>query len=101
MIRTILSHDLEAGTAHIRFEHEGITIEDTYNLIHLVPGTEYVMASMGLSFDEFYQNKAIDYLEARLLDQIESGAILPPPPSADPEYVAPTEPEEPSAPEGE
>lgn len=98
MIRTILSHDIEAGTARIRFEHEGVVIEEDYSLIHLVPGTAYVLEAMQMPFDEEKQFAAIDYLERMLAQQIDGGTLKPAP---EPVSEAELPEEEPSAPEGE
>lgn len=93
MIRTILSHDIDAGTARIRFEHQGVTLEDTYQLIQIIPGTSYVLAAMNLPFTEEAQLAAMNYLEASVTRGIEAGMIVNKPEA----YVPPTpEPEEPS-----
>ncbi|GFE77731.1 hypothetical protein [Novosphingobium sp. TCA1] len=94
MIRTIISHDIDAGTARIRFEHNGVTVEDDYVLINVVPSTKYVFEQMGLVFDESYQQLAIERLTTSIEGQIESGGIKNAPPVEAPLYEAPPEPTE-------
>lgn len=103
MNRTIIERDIEAGTARIRFEHQDVTVEDTFYLINVVPSTAYVFSTMGLTFDESYQDLAIDRLEAMIQNQIEAGIISNPPEVEQVEYTAPEEtPEEtPTNPEAE
>ncbi len=79
MIRTVISHDATTGKARIKFEHNGVTVEQDYNLIDVIPSTRYVFAAMGLEFDESYQALAMDRLEATIQNQIEEGAIQNPP----------------------
>lgn len=83
MERTIISHDTETGVARIRFEHNGVTVENDYELIHVIPGTKLVFQSMGLEFDAETQDRVIERLTAMIQQGIEEGAILNPPP-ADP-----------------
>lgn len=97
---TILTHDTATGKARIRFEHNGITVEDNFSLIDVVPGSRYVFQTMGLEFDESYQQLAIARLEAMIQSQIEEGVITNPPEPV--EYVAPeSEPEPEPEPESE
>lgn len=98
MIRTIISHDTDQGIARIRFEHNGVTVEDTYVLINVVPSTKYVFEQMGLVFDETYQALAIERLTTSIESQIDSGGIQNPPPVEAPLYEAPPEPTEPEEP---
>lgn len=98
MIRTIISHDTDAGTARIRFEHNDVTVEDDFVLINVVPSTKYVFEQMGLVFDESYQTLAIERLTTSIESQIDAGAIKNPPPVEVPEYQAPPEPTEPEEP---
>lgn len=98
MIRTILSHDTDKGIARIRFEHAGVTVEDTYVLINVVPSTKYVFEQMGLVFDESYQALAIERLTTSIESQIDSGGIQNPPAVEVPVYEAPPEPTEPEEP---
>ena len=94
MERTIISHNVETATARIRFEHEGVTFENDFDLWQVIPGTRYVFESMGLDLDEGYQELAINRITDVIQLQIEQGAIQNPPEPEVPEYVAPPEPEE-------
>lgn len=80
MERTIISHDTETGVARIRFEHNGVTVENDFNLIDVIPGTRMVFQSMGLEFDAETQERVIERLTAMIQQGIEEGAILNPPP---------------------
>jgi len=90
---TIISHDTTTGNARIRFEHNGVTVEQDFSLIDVVPGSRYVFSAMGLTFDESYQQLAITKLETMIQNQIEEGVITNPPEPEIPEYTAPPEPE--------
>ncbi|MDF0540738.1 hypothetical protein PX699_00145 [Sphingobium sp. H39-3-25] len=79
MIKTIITRDVGAATARIRFEHQDITIEQDYSLIDVVPGTRYVFEQMGMAFDEEHQDLAITRLETMIADQIDAGMIVSPP----------------------
>lgn len=89
MERTIISHDTETGVARIRFEHNGVKVENDFNLIDVIPGTRMVFQSMGLEFDEETQERVIERLTAMIQQGIEEGAILNPPPDDEP--VGPAE----------
>lgn len=89
MERTIINHDIETGVARIRFEHNGIKVENDFRLIDVVPGTRLVFESMGLAFDEEAQGRVIDRLTSMIQQGIEEGAILNPPPDDEP--VGPAE----------
>lgn len=89
MIRTILTHNTVKGTARIRFEHAGVTVEDDFVLINVVPSTKYVFEQMGLVFDETYQQLAIERLTTSIESQIDAGAIQNPPPIEETTYTPP------------
>lgn len=71
----ILERDIQAGTAKLRFSHNGITHTDNYNLKMVVPGTDRVLAEYGMAFDETMQQKVIDKLTAQVQRDIEAGII--------------------------
>mgnify|MGYP007088359683 CR=1 FL=1 len=75
MQRTVISHDIEAATARVKFEHEGVIVEDTFDLAAVVPSTRHVFAQMGLEFDETHQLTALDRLEESIERQIDAGMI--------------------------
>ena len=99
MIRTVLNHNTTTGMALVRFEHNGVTVEQNYSLMDVVPSSRYTFNAMGIAFDESYQLKALDALEAMIQTGIEEGVITNPP---EPETAPVEEPEPESEPtEGE
>lgn len=94
MERTIISHNVETATARMRFEHNGVTTEQDFNLWDVVPGTRYVFAQMNLDMDEATQLQAMERVEAMILKGIEDGVIVNAPEPEVHEYVAPTGPED-------
>lgn len=71
----IISHDPSTGLAHIKFTHNNVVVEDTYNLRMVIPGSEKVLSSLGQDFTKELQLKALDNLTATMTSNIESGAI--------------------------
>lgn len=97
MERTIISHNTTTGIARIRFEHQGVTLEQNFSLKDVIPSSRYVFSQMGIEIDETYQLKALDALEASITLQIEEGVITNPP---EPETPPAEEPEPESEPTG-
>lgn len=85
MEKTIISQDVATGKARIRFEHLDVTVEDDYDLVHVVPGSARVFEELGLTFGPIAQAAAITKLEDLIRDQIESGALQNPPAPVGPE----------------
>ncbi len=79
MERALLFHDVETGLARVRFEHNGVTLEQNYNLKLVVPGSVNIFNEMGIEFDEEHQLKALDKLTEYIEFQIEDGTIKNPP----------------------
>lgn len=75
----ILERNVEAGTARIRFTHNGVTHTNSYDLALVVPGTKLVFAQYGVEFDETKQQQVIDKLTAQIQREIEAGIIQNPP----------------------
>lgn len=71
----ILERDIQAGTAKLRFSHNGVTHTDSYNLKLVVPGTERIFSEYDMAFDETMQQKVIDKLTAQIQREIEAGII--------------------------
>lgn len=71
----ILERDTQAGTARLRFSHNGVTHTDSYNLKLVVPGTDRVLAEYGMSFDETMQQRVIQKLVEQIQRDIEAGII--------------------------
>ncbi len=85
MIRTIITHDVSQATAKVRFEHLGVTVEDTYDLVAVIPGTVAFIPE-GEQLSEEGQETALDYLTDRIEWAITRGDIKP-------SIVIPQEPE--------
>lgn len=102
MKTTIISHDKEKAVATIKFEHNDVTFEDTFDLKMIIPGSAHILNEMGIDFTEDHQTKVIEKLTAKVQSNIESGIITnaPPPPPVD-EYVAPPPPPPPTVTEEE
>lgn len=75
MYTEILEHDTQNGIAKIRFSHNGVTHEQTYDLGLVVPGTRKVLADTGADFTLELQNKVIDKLTTQIQHEIEIGVI--------------------------
>lgn len=71
----ILERDIQAGTAKLRFTHNGITHTDSYDLAMIVPGTKQVFAQYNVAFDEAKQQTVIDKITAQIQRDIEAGII--------------------------
>lgn len=102
MERTIISHDVNTCMARIRFEHNGVTREDEFDLRMVDPGSQIVLARYRIAFEgnQEVQEAAIDILTANIQTQIELGYIQNPPAPTQPEEQ-PVEPEQaPVEPEG-
>jgi hypothetical protein len=86
MERTIITHDEETAIAVVRFEHNGVTVEETFNLDMVIPGAKKVFEDFGLAFDKAAQLRALDQLTTRIQTMIENGAIQnrPTPPTSSP-----------------
>jgi hypothetical protein len=72
---TIIQRDTQKGTAKIKFEHNGITHTDTYDLAMVVPGTKLIFEQYGVEFDEAKQQQIIDKLTVMVQTQIEAGIL--------------------------
>jgi hypothetical protein len=71
----ILERDIQAGTAKLRFSHNGVTHTSSYNLKMIVPGTERIFAEYGMEFDAAMQQKVIEKLTALVQREIEDGIL--------------------------
>jgi len=89
MERTIISHDVDTAKIRVKFEHNGVTLEDDYDLKKVVPSSQYVFEQMGLPFDETVQLKALDTLTQVIQAQIEEGVIVNAPVEKPVVYEAP------------
>jgi len=71
----VLERDVTAGTARLRFTHNGVTHTDYYDLKLVVPGTDQVLAAQGLAFDDAMQQTVITKVAAQVQREIESGIL--------------------------
>ena len=76
---TILERDVDAGTAKLKFEHNDVVFTQSYNLKLVVPGTDRVLAQLGLEFTEDMQQTVIDRLTTTVTREIDEGIIRNPP----------------------
>lgn len=95
MQRTIITHDPVTAMARVRFEHDGVSLEQVYNLKMVEPGSLRTFTDFGIEFSEEYQLIALDRLTAQIQQQIEEGMITAMPVPEQPTYEAPSEPEAP------
>jgi hypothetical protein len=72
----IITEDDVSWTATIRFTHNDVVHEDTYNLIAVVPGTNLQLAKQGIQFNTEMKNNVISILTAQIQREIEQGIIL-------------------------
>ena len=56
---TVLAYDENTQIAFLRFEHNGVTLEDRYDLGLVIPGTRRVFADLGMEFDRGKQQAAM------------------------------------------
>lgn len=71
----ILERDVAAGTAKLRFSHNGVTHTSNYDLQLVIPGTARIFEQYGVAFDEAKQQLVIDKLTAQIEREIEAGII--------------------------
>ena len=78
MQTTIIAHNTTTATARIRFEHLGEAVEDTYDLVAVIPGTRAALAE-GQQLPPQAQQAVISHLQAVIQRGIEDGNIKGPP----------------------
>lgn len=76
MIIQIINHDKINGFAVIKFEHNGVTLEQAYDLGMVIPGTRHVLRDLGMEFTVDVQQRAIDHLTQVIKRGIEDGSIV-------------------------
>ena len=74
----ILSHNVETGDARIRFSHLDVVHESDYNLKLVIPGSQRLLADLGMEFTEELQLKTLENLTTWITRDIESGALKNP-----------------------
>lgn len=70
-----LSHDPETHIAKLRFTHNGVVVEDTYNLLLVEPTMKRTLEITGVSFTLEMQQTVIDKLTGWIQDAIDSGGL--------------------------
>jgi hypothetical protein len=73
----ILAHDTINGIADIRFTYNDIVHEETFDLIHVVPGTEKTLKDSNAVFTKEIQLNVIAILMRWFKDHVDSGAYSP------------------------
>jgi hypothetical protein len=71
----ILSHDTETYMAEIRFTHNGVTVQDKYNLLLVEPSMKRALETLDSAFTPEMQQTAITKLAGWIQDSIEAGGI--------------------------
>jgi len=89
MKRTIVSHDTDTGIAVIKFEHNDVSYEDTFDLKKVIPGSDHILNEMGIEFTKKHQQTVIDKLTDKVQSHIEAGIITNPPAPEVAEYNPP------------
>ena len=82
----IINEDDTNWTATIKFTHNDVVHEETYNLIAVIPGTDFQLAKQGISFDQTMKSNVISKLTEQVKREIEEGILknkLPDPVVAD------------------
>ena len=74
----ILSHNVETYIAEIKFTHNGITVQDTYNLLLVEPTMKKSLEMTSLSFTPEMQQAVIVKLTGWVEDAIEAGGVRSP-----------------------
>jgi hypothetical protein len=72
----IIERDIVAGTATIKFTHNGVEHTDKYDLGMVIPGTRLELAKQNSNFTEELQDTVIERLTERVRTAIESGIIV-------------------------
>jgi hypothetical protein len=71
----ILSHDTETYMAKLRFTHNDIVVEDTYNLLLVEPMMKSALKLTNSTFSAELQRSVIDTLSSWVKTNIEQGAL--------------------------
>ena len=74
----ILEHDVEKGTAKIKFMHNDVTHIQSYDLGLVVPGTRKTLQEQNMEFTLEMQNQVIQKLTEQLQREIEAGIVTNP-----------------------
>ena len=75
MLVEILSHDVNTFMAEIKFTHNGVVVQDTYNLLLVEPTMKKALELANTSFTPEMQQKVIDKLAGWVQIHIECGAL--------------------------
>jgi hypothetical protein len=72
----ILSHDTNTYMAKLRFTHNGVVVEDTYNLLLVEPTMQSTLIRTNSTFSVELQQSVIDTLTGWVKNGIEQGALV-------------------------
>ena len=75
MLVEVLSHDVETYIAEIRFTHNDVVVQDTYNLLLVEPTMKATLARTNSAFTPEMQQKVIEKLTGWIQAQIEAGGL--------------------------
>lgn len=75
MLVEVLSHNTETFMAEIRFTHNGVVVQDTYNLLFVEPTMKATLERVGQPFSLQMQQETIDRLTAWIQRNIERGGL--------------------------
>jgi hypothetical protein len=75
MLVEILSHDTETFKAEIKFTHNGVVVQDKYDLLLVEPTMKKTLESAGLAFTFEMQQAVIEKLTGWIQNGINAGGI--------------------------
>ena len=75
MLVDIISHDVEAAKARIRFTHDGDYSEHDYDLLLVLPDMKATLARTGQAFDLEKQLNVIKELTSWMQAAVDSGTF--------------------------
>lgn len=75
MLVEILSHDVDTGIAEIKFTHNGVVVQDTYNLLLVEPSMKRTLELTNSTFTADLQQSVITMLTGWVQRNIERGGL--------------------------
>ena len=71
----IIQHDVGAAKATIRFTHEGVVVENEYDLLRVIPDMKSSLDRTGQTFDAEMQNAVIATLTGWMQRAVDRGTF--------------------------
>lgn len=71
----VLSHDTETFMAELRFTHNGVVVQNTYNLLLVEPAMKRALDMLDQTFTPEMQQTVISKLANWIKDSIEAGGL--------------------------